>query len=222
MLILELAVILIGVLAVLTAVAVVALIRQVGVLHLRIQPVAGVTGVGGPDHGTQLELGAGLTELAGRPAGRFLVGFVSPSCRVCAPLTSAFGHLARSADADTAVLLVIDANQAEADEYVRAKGVAFLPYLAAAASFATTVPGAPWAVVTDESGRVIVSGGVNTLDNVEEMLVQADRLIASPPPQTAPGQAAPAQTAPGQVAPGQPTLPATALIQPAEVTRRVV
>ena len=184
MLVLELAVILIGVLAVLTAIAVVALIRQVGVLHLRIQPVAGVTGAGGPDYGTQLELGTGRAELAGRQAGRYLVGFVSPSCRVCAPLTSAFGHLARSAGADTAVLLVIDANQAEADEYVREKGVAFLPYLPAAASFAATVPGAPWAVVTDGSGKVIVSGGVNTLDNVEEMLSQADRLIASPPPRT--------------------------------------
>jgi hypothetical protein len=57
--ILELAVILIGVLSVLTAVAVVALIRQVGVLHLRIQPVAGVTGAGGPPYGARLELPAG-------------------------------------------------------------------------------------------------------------------------------------------------------------------
>ena len=40
MLILEVAVILLGILSVVTAVAVVALIRQVGVLHLRIAPVA--------------------------------------------------------------------------------------------------------------------------------------------------------------------------------------
>jgi hypothetical protein len=183
--ILELAVILIGVLSLLTAVAVVALIRQVGVLHLRIQPVAGVTGVGGPDYGSQLQLSATLAELARRPAPRFLVGFVSPSCQVCGPLTSAFGRIARSAGPDTAVLLVVDAGQREADEYVRTRGVSFLPYVADAAGFAANVPGAPWAVVTDESGRVIVSGGVNTLDNVEEMLAQADQLIAHPPARAA-------------------------------------
>lgn len=181
MVILELAVILLGVLSVLTAVAVVALIRQVGVLHLRIKPVAGVTGVGGPEYGAQMQLAASLPELARRPARRFLVGFVSPTCRVCGPVTSALGRVARSAGPDTAVLLVIDAAQGQADEYVRASGVSSLPYVADTASVAANVPGAPWAVVTDEAGRVIVSGGVNTLDNIEEMLAQADDLAANPP-----------------------------------------
>jgi hypothetical protein len=181
-LILELAVILIGVLSVLTAVAVVALIRQVGVLHLRIQPVAGVTGAGGPAYGSGVKLPADLAELTRRKAERFVVGFLSPTCGVCGPLTSAFGRIARSAGPDTGVLLVIDASQPEADSYVRAKGVSFLPYIADTASFAANVPGAPWAIVTDGSGMVIVSGGVNTLDNVEEMLAQADELMANPPP----------------------------------------
>jgi hypothetical protein len=186
--ILDLAVILIGILSVLTSVAVVALIRQVGVLHLRIQPVAGVTGVGGPDYGTDIRLPAPLPELAGRPATRFLVGFVSPGCQVCGPVTSALGRVARSAGARTAVLLVVDAGQARADEYVRGKGVGFLPYVADAAVFADNVPGAPWVIVTDGSGKVIVSGGVNTLDNIEEMLAQADQLIAHPPPPATPAE----------------------------------
>lgn len=186
MTILDLAVILIGILSVLTAVAVVALIRQVGVLHLRIQPVAGVTRAGGPEYGADIRLPAPLPELAGRPATSFLVGFVSPSCRVCGPVTSALGRVARSAGPRTAVLLVVDASQAGADEYVRGKGVSFLPYVADAAAFADNVPGAPWAIVTDGSGKVIVSGGVNTLDNIEEMLAQADELIAHPPPPAAP------------------------------------
>ena len=185
MTILDLAVILIGILSVLTAVAVVALIRQVGVLHLRIQPVAGVTRAGGPEYGADIRLPAPLPELA-RRATSFLVGFVSPSCRVCGPVTSALGRVAKSADARTAVLLVVDASQAGADDYVRGKGVSFLPYVADAAAFADNVPGAPWAIVTDGSGKVIVSGGVNTLDNIEEMLAQADELIAHPPPSAAP------------------------------------
>jgi hypothetical protein len=184
--VLDLAVILIGILSALTSVAVVALTRQVGVLHLRIQPVAGVTGVGGPEYGTSIRLPAPLPELAGRPATRFLVGFVSPSCRVCGPVTSALGRVARSSGPGTAVLLVVDSSQAGAEEYVRGKSVSFLPYIADQAAFAGNVPGAPWVIVTDGAGKVIVSGGVNTLDNIEEMLAQADQLIAHPPAPAAP------------------------------------
>lgn len=182
----QLSVILLGVICVLNAVAVVALIRQVGVLHLRIQPVAGVTGIGGPPYGSQLKLPTTLSELARKEAGRFLVAFVSPSCGICGPLTASFGRVAKSAGADTAVLLVIDATQDDAAEYVGAKGVGFLPYIADKATFNDNVPGSPWVVVTDDAGKVIVSGGVNTLDNVEEMLAQAEHLIRNPPAQDAP------------------------------------
>jgi len=83
-------------------------------------------------------------------------------------------------------VLVVDASEKGAREYVRAKGVSFLPYLADSESFRNNVPGAPWAVVTDGSGKVIVSGAVNTLDDVEEMLAQAETLIANPPVLTSP------------------------------------
>ena len=179
----QLSVVLLGVLCLFNTVAVVALIRQVGVLHLRIQPVPGMTGAGGPAYGSELQLPTTLSELARRDADRFLVGFVSPTCGVCGPVTAAFGRIAKSADGDTAVVLVIDASEQEANEYVRTKGVGFLPYIADGASLSANVPGSPWAVVADGSGKVIVSGGVNTLDNVEEMLAQADALIANPPTQ---------------------------------------
>ena len=181
----QLSVVLLGVLCLFNTVAVVALIRQVGVLHLRIQPVPGMTGAGGPAYGSELQLPTTLSELARRDADRFLVGFVSPTCGVCGPVTAAFGRIAKSADGDTAVVLVIDASEQEASEYVHAKGVGFLPYIADGASLSANVPGSPWAVVTDGSGKIIVSGGVNTLDNVEEMLVQADALIVNPPTQVA-------------------------------------
>lgn len=183
--VLQLSVILLGIICILNTVCVVALIRQVGVLHLRIEPVPGMTGAGGPAYGSELQLPAALNKLARRDAARFLVGFVSPTCGVCGPVTAAFGRIAKSADGDTAVVLVIDASEQEASEYVHTKGVGFLPYIADGASLSANVPGSPWAVVADGSGKVIVSGGVNTLDNVEEMLAQADALIANPPAQVA-------------------------------------
>ena len=182
MIILELAVILIGVLSVLTAVAVVALIRQVGVLHLRIQPVAGVTGAGGPPYGARLELPAGVAELARRRAGAVPGRLPVADVRRLQPADRRVRPYRQVGLPDTGVLLVIDASQREADDYVRARGVGFLPYVADRASFAANVPGAPWAIVTDESGKVIVSGGVNTLDHIEEMLAQADHLMTNPPP----------------------------------------
>jgi hypothetical protein len=188
--ILQLAVILLAVICVLDTVAVVALIRQVGILHLRIQPVAGVTGVGGPAYGSQLSLPATISELARRQAERFLVAFVSPTCGICGPLTTSFGRLAKSAGTDTGVLLVVDAGEQDARKYIHAKGVGFLPYIADKASFNDNVPGSPWVVVTDGSGKVIVSGGVNTLDNVEEMLAQAEYLMKNPPESVAPVQIA--------------------------------
>jgi hypothetical protein len=181
--ILQLSVILLGALCVINSVAVVALIRQVGVLHLRIEPVAGMPGGGGPPYGSELQLPATLSELARRDASRFLVGFMSPTCGICGTMTTAFGRIAKSARPDTAVLLVIDASEPEASEYLRTKGASFLPYVADSASLSNNVPGSPWAVVTDGSGKVIVSAGVNTLDNVEELLTQADSLIANPPVQ---------------------------------------
>ncbi len=181
MTILQVSVILVGILCVLNTVAVVALIRQVGVLHIRIAPVGGLTGAGGPAYGSQLQLPAALNKLTRTDAARYAVGFVSPTCGVCGPITSSFGRIAKSSRTDTAVLLVIDASEKDAREYMRTKGVTSLPYLADKTSFRDNVPGAPWAVITDGSGKVIVSGGVNTLDNIEEMLDQADDLVANPP-----------------------------------------
>ena len=123
-----------------------------------------------------------MAELARRRAERFLVGFLSPTCGVLQPADRRVRPYRQVGWHGHRVLLVIDASQREADDYVRARGVGFLPYVADRASFAANVPGAPWAIVTDESGKVIVSGGVNTLDHIEEMLAQADQLMTNPPP----------------------------------------
>jgi hypothetical protein len=172
---LQLAVILLSVLCVLNTVAVVALIRQVGVLHLRIRPVAGMPGGGGPPPGSELALPGTLRDLTHSGASRFVIGFVSPTCGICGPLTTAFAQIGKSAAADTAVLLVLDATEDRAVEYLHGKGIDDLPYVADRSSFAANeVPGAPWAVISDDSGTVIRSAAVNTLDNIEEMIALAD------------------------------------------------
>jgi hypothetical protein len=177
---LDLIVALVGLLSLLNAVAVAALIRQVRVLHLRIRPVAGLQGAGGPAHGTQLTLPTLLRDLTGSASERFLIGFLSPTCGVCGPLTTAFGQVAKSLDADTSVLLVIDATAERAQEYLEAKGIGHLPRLADHKIFTANVPGTPWAVVADEAGSVISSGAVNTLDNIEEMLAEATAATLAP------------------------------------------
>lgn len=175
---LKLAVVLIAILSLLNAVGIVALIRQVGVLHLRIAPVAGMPGGAGPEPGTTLALPVSLTDLAGNDAEHFLFGFVSPTCTLCDSLTSAVGRLAQSKTGHVAHVLVLDADEQSAEEYLRSKKLSFLPHVADRATFQANVPGAPWAVVTDRFATVILSAGVNTLDNVEEMITRAESLAA--------------------------------------------
>jgi hypothetical protein len=183
-------VILLGFLSVLNAVAVAALIRQVGVLHLRIRPVAGMQGGGGPGPGTQLALPGVLSNLARRRTPHVLIGFLSPTCGVCGPLATAFGKLGKTADPNTAILLVIDATEERAREYLREKHIDHLPHLADSGAFKANVPGAPWAVVADETGVVIASGGVNTLENIEELMAQADEFVREPSDRAEPSQLA--------------------------------
>ena len=168
-----LALALVALVTALNAVAVVALIRQVGILHLRIRPVAGLTGAGGPSLGTKLNLPTEIADATGRGATHYLLGFVSPTCGLCKAVVPALGAVAKAHAPQTAVLLVLDATPERAAEYLRSSGAGHLPHLAYAGSFAASaIPGAPWIVITDRSGVVLNSGAVNTLDNIEEMLSQ--------------------------------------------------
>lgn len=163
---------LIVVLLVLTALnclAIVALVRQVGVLHLRLQPVGARATEDGPTRGTTLGF---LTDIPDPADGArsILFGFFSPTCELCGPLLPAFGTLARSGES---VVLVTDAERERGVQYLSRKGID-LPLIADGDALTRNrVPGTPYAVVTDRSLRVQTAGVVNSLEQIESLVEEA-------------------------------------------------
>lgn len=139
------------------AIVVVALARQIGVLHLRVAPLGALEmDEEGPPLG---EIRAARTAhgregtpmLVGGPGPRRLLAFVSPTCPICEQLLPS---LPAAAAAGGLVPQVISDPELE-DEY--------------------GVPGVPFVVVLDELGAVRSKGTVNSLEQIEGLIDTAER-----------------------------------------------
>lgn len=131
-------------------IAVVALLRQVGVLHARMAPLgAHFAGEGPPLH-EPAPLVEGLDYGA---APTTLVAFTSPSCVVCERLRPSLAALARDY---SDVRLVELAHGPEAAPTFGAFGVHSTPYF----------------VVVDAAGVVRARGVANSLEQVEELVAE--------------------------------------------------
>ena len=169
------------ILVVALSVLVLALARQIGVLHLRLGP-RGALEIDdeGPPLGEAPEP-AGARALDGReltvggPGESQLLFFVSPGCPICRPLLPALAPAARAAG--MAPLAIVDVEeQAARDAYAHAgPGVPLIaaPHLAEAYE----VPGTPYAVVLDAIGVVRAKGTVNNLEQIEGLVDTARRRV---------------------------------------------
>lgn len=128
------------------SVAVVALLRQIGLLHLRVAPM----GVHFAGEGPTLDDPAPNIGRTWRSDGVTLVAFTSATCELCADLHPG---LVRLADAEGDLDLVTLDGHADASAF---------------ASF--SVRSTPYVVAIDADGIVRGRGVANTLDQVEEML----------------------------------------------------
>jgi hypothetical protein len=141
------------------AIAVVALARQIGVLHLRLAPLGALeVDDEGPSLGEAPEERVarsheGANVPVGGPGPRRLVAFVSPTCPICEQVLPS---LPASASASGLALQVVSDPELEA---------------------AYRVPGVPFVVVLDELGVVRSKGTVNSLEQVEGLVDTAGRRI---------------------------------------------
>jgi glutaredoxin len=134
---------------------VVALLRQIGVLHTRIAPM----GVHFAGEGPELDgpaPDAGEVDYSTSPYT--VVAFTSPTCEMCARLEPALERIARSYH-DVELRIVDHADQA--DTFARFR-----------------VRSTPYLIAIDADGIVRSRGVANTLDQVEEMLAE---VLAGPP-----------------------------------------
>jgi methylamine dehydrogenase accessory protein MauD len=163
---------------------VLALVRQVGVLHERIAPAGALMLHRGPTVGEPaplLEVAdlEGRTHRVGsaRADGRStLLLFVSPGCPVCKSLLPAIKSSRKDERGWMDVILASDGDSSEQREFVRAQGLESIPYVVSAAlGLAYQVGRLPFAALLDEHGILRARGLVNSREHLES-LFEAKRL----------------------------------------------
>ena len=168
---------------VLTAVLL-AVVRQLGVLHERIAPAGALmlnrglkVGDAAPVvsvsdlQGTAYEVGAARTD--GRST---LLLFVSPTCPVCKSVLAAVKSSRKDERGWMDVILASDGDLKEQQEFVRDQGLESIPYVVSAAlGLAYQVSRLPFAALIDEQGVLRARGLVNSREHLES-LFEAKRL----------------------------------------------
>ncbi|MFQ5512923.1 MAG: methylamine dehydrogenase accessory protein MauD [Myxococcota bacterium] len=167
---------------------VLALMRQLGVLHERVAPAGALITQAGPQVGEagpllELEDWSGRTLQVGGvdPHGRStLLFFVSPTCPVCKeliPVVAAVGH---SEGPGLRVVFASDGPREEHEAFVKRHGLAHGPYvLSSELGLAYRVDRLPHAVLLDETGVIRARGLVNTREHVESLFEAKERGVAS-------------------------------------------
>jgi methylamine dehydrogenase accessory protein MauD len=170
--------ILLWIVVILQGVTILALARQIGVLHDRVAPAGALLNGAGPGVGEQsprIEVhalaGNAITVGGQLAAGKaLLMLFVSASCPICKKLIPVAKNFAKSERLD--VLFVGDADpvdqrrliaQFELDEHCFVNG----PQV----GMTYRVDKLPFAVLLDEGGRIAAKGLVNSREHFESLIV---------------------------------------------------
>ena len=163
---------------------VLALTRQLGVLHQRIAPAGALMlsrGLIVGEAAPVLELaaldGRELKVGAARDDGRStLLLFVSPTCPVCKTLLPAVKSSRKDERSWMDVILASDGDAAAQREFVRTQGLEDIPFVVSAAlGLAYQVSRLPFAALLDERGVLRARGLVNSREHLES-LFEAKRL----------------------------------------------
>lgn len=167
---------------------VLALLRQVGLLHQRIAPVGALAGDAGPPLGARAPVveardWSGALERVGAPsaAGRStLLVFLSPTCPVCASLLPALHAMAQAERSWLDVRVASDGPRAEHEAFVARHDLARLGYLLSTElGLAHRVGRLPYAVLLDAGGRVRARGLVNSREHLESLVVALEEGVGS-------------------------------------------
>jgi len=165
-------------------VIVLALTRQLGVLHERIAPVGALMLNRGLAIGEAVpeievvDLGGGSVRLgAPRKDGKStLLLFVSPTCPVCKSLLPIVKSSSKDERDWLNIILASDGNPAEHQDYVRINSLGGIPYvLSAPLGMTYQVGRLPFAALLDEAGVLRARGLVNSREHLES-LFEAKRL----------------------------------------------
>lgn len=177
------------VVVVLLGVTVLALTRQVGILHERVAPAGALSPTHGPKVG-ESTTAQNLTALDGRrvvvggadPEGRLLLLlFVSPTCPVCKTLVPTAISLAHAERNRLRLVFASDGDGLDAHhQYARNMALAAYPYVVSQSlGLSYQVNKLPFAVLIDGAGVLRAKGLVNTREHLDSLLEALDSGIST-------------------------------------------
>jgi methylamine dehydrogenase accessory protein MauD len=168
------------------ALTVMALARQVGVLHERIAPMGALANDRGPEVGDTAPRFT-LTSFSGAPVslaakldrGRAqMLLFVSPGCPICKKLLPVAKSFARSERLD--VVYIGDGDQGEQRAMVAQHDLDASHYVSAAeVGLSFKVGKLPYAILLDHEGTIVAKGLVNSREHLESLIVAKETGFAS-------------------------------------------
>ena len=167
---------------------VVALVRQIGVLHERIAPVGALALSQGPKVGEEVPR-FDLTAIDGRHVkvggrneqGRStLLFFLSPTCPVCKTLLPVLKSSRRKERSWLDVFLASDGDLDEQKAFVRENDLSELIYIVSAdLGISLRIGRLPYVVLLDEQGVIRAQGLVNSREHLESVFEAKERGVAS-------------------------------------------
>jgi hypothetical protein len=167
-------IVLLSVIVAVDSLAVIALARQVGLLHLRSgqHPAPLSRSRPGPQPGSSLRLDV-PPGLIGSQHELILYGFIRPECGACASALAAFTEVAAGLPVNERALLVSDRDEARTRAFLASNGVS-LPVLTGPHLLqANGIPATPYAVVADRVGRVIAASTASSAEQLAAVLGEA-------------------------------------------------
>ena len=165
---------------------VVALARQIGVLHERIAPAGALMLRGGPKVGEALPefdlhtLDDQPLHLGGASTKSTLLFFLSPDCPVCKALLPVLKS-SRLSEADWLnIVLASDGDVQQQHRFVLEQELGMFPYLVSTELGMTLqVAKLPYVVLIDESGVIRGKGLVNSREHLESVFEAKERGVES-------------------------------------------
>jgi methylamine dehydrogenase accessory protein MauD len=167
------------IIVVMLAATVLALARQIGVLHERIAPMGALTIDKGPKVGDAAPifdlraLDQSPVTIGGPSASGLstMLMFVSPTCPVCKKLLPIVRSIAASETQWLRVVFASEGEELEQQEFVRRHRLEAFP-MVLSSELGTTyrVSKLPYAVLIDEEGRIRSKGLVNTREHLESII----------------------------------------------------
>ncbi|GHF10903.1 hypothetical protein GCM10017044_00730 [Kordiimonas sediminis] len=170
------------------ALMVLALMRQVGVLHERIAPAGALSmnqnlkkGDTAPTLAANL-LGGGKVSIGGaeRNGKSQLLFFLSPDCPVCKTLLPALGSMKKAEAKWLDVILASDGAEPSHRAFIKERGLEHFDYVVSellGRSFG--VSKLPYAVLIDENGKIASLGLINSREHLESLFEAKERDVAS-------------------------------------------